>query len=223
MDLDMTPVSKIELKKNRIRAFFHTLETEKKEKGEISEELQKVEKEGMEYIQLKLPVERITDEFENNLRNKIENKIIRANIREAEEKDLDIIKDIYNQAWLTSNTPFRPIDVDTLDKIFKDPDTIFLIGKIYGRDAAFAILDFEGPNKEYAIFAGLGVIPKFQRKGLGTIVGMACWNFIKENHPHVKELRAEVYKNNEVSYGFIKGLGFEEFGVKRYRKEDFED
>lgn len=218
----MKPKSKIELKKNRIRAFFHTLEIERKEKGEISEELQNVEKEGMKYIQLRLPVEEITDDFENNLKQKIENKIIRANIREASEDDLDVIKDIYNKAWLTSNTPFRPIDFDTLDKIFKDADTIFIIGKLYGQDAAFAILDFEGPNKEYAVIAGLGVIPKFQRKGLGTIVGMAAWNFIKKNHPNVKELRAEVYKNNEVSYGFIKGLGFEEFGVKRYKKEDFE-
>jgi len=218
----MNPKSKIELKKNRIRAFFHTLEIERKEKGEISEELQKVEKEGMEYIQLRLPVERITDTFEKDLKQKIENKVIRANIREAKEEDLDIIKEIYNKAWLTSNTPFRQIDVDTLDKIFKDLDTIFLIGRLYGKDAAFAILDFEGPNQEYGTIAGLGVIPKFQRKGLGTIVGMACWNFIKKNHPNVKELRAEVYRNNKVSYGFIKGLGFEEYGRKTYKKEDFE-
>jgi len=218
----MNPKSKIELKKNRIRAFFHTLEIERKEKGEISEELQKVEKEGMEYIQLRLPVERITDTFETDLKQKIENKVIRANIREAKEEDLDIIKEIYNKAWLTSNTPFRQIDVDTLDKIFKDPDTIFLIGRLYGKDAAFAILDFEGDNKEYAQIAGLGVIPRYQRKGLGTIIGMACWNFIKKNHPNVKELRAEVYKSNKVSYGFITGLGFEEFGTKRYKKEDFE-
>ena len=92
---------------------------------------------------------------------------------------------------------------------------------LYGRDSGFVILDFEGDNKEFAIIAALGVLTRFQRKGLGTVLGMAAWNHIKENHPNVKELRCEVYKDNHISYNFIKWIGFEEFGKKLYRKEDF--
>ncbi|MBD3195109.1 MAG: hypothetical protein GF317_08650, partial [Candidatus Lokiarchaeota archaeon] len=51
--------SKLSLKKNRIRAFFLTLETDKKDKPEIAEELRKVEKEGMQYIQMRLPTDQI--------------------------------------------------------------------------------------------------------------------------------------------------------------------
>jgi ribosomal protein S18 acetylase RimI-like enzyme len=109
-----------------------------------------------------------------------------------------------------------------LSPIFEDPDTLFLIGRLYGQDVAFVILDFEGPHNEYAVIAGLGVVPKYQRRGLGTIMGMAAWNYLKKNHPNIEELRCEVYKNNTASYNFIKSLGFEVYDTKTYRREDFE-
>ena len=82
------------------------------------------------------------------------------------------------------------------------------------------IIDFEGENNEYGVIAGLGVLPRYQRKGLGTILGLAAWSYLKEKG--IKELRCEVYKDNKVSYNFIKGLQFEEFGERIYRKEDFD-
>ena len=173
----------------------------------------------MVYIQMKLPVEKITPEFEAELIETIEKNFIHANIREATRKDLKIIMDLYNKAWLTSNTPFRPITVDSLRQIIEDPDTVFLISKVYGIDAGFVILDFEGKNKEYGIIAGLGVLPRFQRKGLGTILGMAAWNYFKNKG--VIELRCEVYKDNLGSHSFIKWIGFEEYKKMLYRKEDF--
>jgi len=212
--------SKLDLKKRRIREFFSTFKPKHKDK-DISEIQQEVLQKGMIYIQVRLPVEKITKDFEDSLKQKIEQSIFRANIRVASKSDLKSVMELYNKAWLTANTPFRPIEIDSLKTIFNDPDTIFLIAKVYGRDSGFVILDFEGENKEFAIIAALGVIPRFQRKGLGTVLGMAAWNYIKENHPNVKELRAEVYKDNFSSSNFIKGIGFEEFGKKLYRKEDF--
>ena len=212
--------SRLDLKKRRIREFFSTFKLKPKEKEEDIDKIQeKVFQEGMVYIQMKLPVEKITPEFEAELIETIEKNFIHANIREATRKDLKILMDLYNKAWLTSNTPFRPITVDSLRQIFEDPDTVFLIGKVYGKDAGFVILDFEGKNKEYGIIAGLGILPRFQRKGLGTILGMAAWNYFKNRG--VIELRCEVYKNNLASHSFIKWIGFEEYKKMLYRKEDF--
>ncbi|MHA1436666.1 MAG: GNAT family N-acetyltransferase [Promethearchaeota archaeon] len=211
--------SKRDLKKRRIRAFFLTLETKTKKKKEIDKIHRDISEKGLTYIQMKLPVEKITPEFEKSLKNKIEGKIIKAKIREATESDLESITNLYNRAWLTSNTPFRPINVEDLEKVLNDPDTIFLISNVYGIDAGFVILDFEGENKEYGIIAGLGVLPRFQRKGLGTILGIAAWNYFKEKK--VKELRCEVYEYNFISQSFIKWIGFEEYGKKTYKKEDF--
>ncbi len=212
--------SKLDLKKRRIREFFSTFKSKHKDK-DISEIQKEVLQQGMIYTQVRLPVEKITKDFEDSLKEKIEQGIFRANIRVASKSDLNSIMELYNKAWLTANTPFRPIEIDSLKTIFNDPDTIFLIAKVYGRDSGFVILDFEGENKEFAIIAALGVIPRFQRKGLGTVLGMAAWNYIKENHLNVKEIRAEVYKDNFSSSNFIKWIGFEEFGKKLYRKEDF--
>ncbi|TFG01010.1 MAG: GNAT family N-acetyltransferase [Promethearchaeota archaeon] len=219
----MKPKERLDFKKEKIRAFFHTFTVESDKSEVIKEtEIEKIEREGLEYVQMRLPIDEITQQKENELKEKIEGNIIKAHIREAKEEDLESVKAIYNRSWLTSKTPFRMIEIDTLNPIFKDPDTVFLIGKLYGQDAAFVILDFEGPNKEYAVIAGLGVIPKYQRKGLGTIMGMAAWNYLKEHFSNIKELRCEVYKNNTVSFNFIKNLGFEEYGTETYRREDFE-
>lgn len=222
------PRSKLEsrkkgdLKKRRIRALFLSIETKKKRKEVVDRITEDLYQDGMIYIQMRLPVEKITKEFEAKLTDKIEHNIIRGKIRKATKEDLITLKNIYNRAWLTSNTPYRPITKTDLSTILEHPDTAFLIGKIYGIDAAFVLLDFEGENKEYAIIAALAVIPRFQRKGVGTILGMAAWNYLKEHYRHVKELRCEVYKDNAVSYAFIKGIGFEEYERRIYKKEDFE-
>lgn len=210
---------KIFLKKKFLRSLFLHIEKDK-EKGSISDIEREILDQGMVYVQMRLPVDKITKEFEDYLKKKIEHNIYHADIREATGKDLQSVVNIYNKAWLTANTPFRPIERDTLKKIFLDPDTVFLIAKVYGIDGAFAILDFEGDNKEYGVIAGLGVLPRFQRKGLGTILGLAAWNYFKKKG--VKELRCEVYKENQRSFNFINGLNFEVFGQKSYRKEDFE-
>lgn len=210
---------KLDFKKKALRTYFlHVKESGKK--GEISKIQKEILDQGMIYLQMRLPINKITKEYENSLKEKIEHKIFHAKIREATEKDIATVQNIYNRAWLTSNTPFRPIEKNSLKKIFNDPETVFLIAKIYNVDGGFIILDFEGENKEFGVIAGLGVLPRFQGKGLGTILGMAAWNFFKEKG--LKELRCEVYKDNQISYNFIKGLNFEEFGKKIYRKEDFE-
>ncbi|MFX0138763.1 MAG: GNAT family N-acetyltransferase [Candidatus Hodarchaeota archaeon] len=220
--LNLERKKKLDLKKRKIRAFFLSIETKKKQKLEVDKAVENLYQDGMVYIQMKLPVEKITKEFEEKLKNKIEHNIIQAKIREATKEDLDSLKYIYNRAWLTSNTPFRPITKTDLSKILEYPDTIFLIAKIYGSDAAFLLLDFEGENNEYAIIAALAVIPRFQRRGVGSVLGMASWQYLKEKYPNVKEVRCEVYKDNLVSYSFIKGIGFEEYDKKVYKKEDFE-
>ena len=213
---------KVNLKKRRIRALFLSIETKKKRKEVVDKTTEELYQDGMVYIQMRLPVEKITKEFEDKLTDKIEHNIIQGKIRKATKEDLNTLKNIYNRAWLTSNTPYRPITKTDLLTILEHSDTIFLIGKIYGIDAAFVLLDFEGENKEYAIIAALAVIPRFQRRGVGTILGMAAWNYLKEYYHHVKEIRCEVYKDNVVSYAFIKGIGFEEYERRVYKKDDFE-
>jgi ribosomal protein S18 acetylase RimI-like enzyme len=208
--------SKLSLKKNNIRNFFLSYEKKYKSEEEIEKELETT---GMVYIQMKLPVDKITKEFEDEIKKRVETNILRAKIREATKEDLDSVVFLHNRSWMTSSTPFSPISLDTIKKIFEFQDTKILIAKVYGTDSGFVILDYEGKNKEYGIICGLGVLPRFQRKGLGTVIGMAAWDYFKKRG--VKELRCEVYKENIVSYNFIKSLGFEEYEIKVYKAEDF--
>jgi len=213
---------KLVLKKRRIRAYFLSIEKKKRKNEVFDESAEELYVDGMVYIQMRLPTDKITKNFENLLKNKIEQNIIQAIIRQAKKEDLDSLKKMYNRAWLTSNTPFRPITKTDLSKILESPDTVFFIATVYGIDAAFVLLDFEGDNNEFAVIAALAVIPRFQRRGLGKILAVYIWNFIKQNYNNVREIRAEVYKDNKVSYAFIVEIGFEEYEKRVYRKEDFE-
>jgi ribosomal protein S18 acetylase RimI-like enzyme len=208
--------TRLQLKRRRLRNYFTIFETAEKTEKEIEDELST---KGMEYVQMKLPVSKITPEFEAKVKEKVDKNILHAKMRVASENDLESVVYLHNRSWMTSSTPFSPIDVATIRKIFEYPETSILIAKVYGSDSGFVILDLEGENHEFGIIAGLGVLPRFQRKGLGTVLGMAAWAHFKKIG--VKELRCEVYKFNLVSYNFIKSLGFEEFGVKVYKREDF--
>ena len=214
------PRGKLNLKKNGIRRFFLNFEELLKKKKKEEDIEHKIINVGLSYIQMKLPLENLTPQFISNVQVKVEKNIFHAKIREAKEEDLEIVMQIYNKAWLTSNTPFAPITTESLKTIFDFPDTTILIAKVYGIDGGFIMLDLEGPNKEYGIIAGLGILPRFQRKGLGTVLGMAAWNYFKQKN--IKELRCEVYVDNKASYSFIKSLGFEEYETKTYFKEDFQ-
>lgn len=204
-------------KKKAARSLFFSFDKEEKTKDDIDNEILTS---GMKYIQMKLPVEKITSEFEAVIINNIEHSVIKADIREANLEDLETVVYLYNRSWMTSSTPYTPITIETLKKIASYQETRILIARVYGTDGGFVILDLEGPNKEYGIIAGLGVIPRFQRKGLGKILGMAAWKYFKKIG--VKELRCEVYHENNASHQFISSLGFEECGVQVYHSNDFE-
>ena len=211
--------SKQSLKRKRIRQFFLSFATHPKEEAKEEEVQYDLIETGLTYKQMRLPIEKITPKFVDNLRNSIEHNFLRAKIRKATEDDLESIVKLHNRAWLTSHTPFSPLQFDSLKTVFKFPDTEIFVAQVYGQDAAFIICDLEGPNKEIGIIAGLGVIPRFQRKGLGTVLGMAAWDYFLKKKS-ITEIRCEVYIGNTASYNFIKSIGFEEFGMKTYTWDD---
>ncbi|MFW9949930.1 MAG: GNAT family N-acetyltransferase [Candidatus Thorarchaeota archaeon] len=161
------------------------------------------------YIQMRLPVRKITPEFEKTLRSKIENSVLRAEIREATMDDIDCLIELHDKAWHSTPMPYRPLNKESIIKMLKDPNIIFLVAEVEKDDRGFALIYFTGEEKEIGIIAGMGILPEYQRKGLGTILGLATWEYFKKKG--VFELRCKVYKDNDISYNFIKGLGFEEY------------
>jgi len=209
--------SKLTFKKKRVRSFFLASHKKGVSRDELEDELEKI---GMVYIQMRLPVDKITPELETNIKEKVERNILKAKIREAIKDDLESVVYLYNRSWMTSCTPFSPLSIDSLTKLYEYPEIKILIAKVYGSDSGFVILDLEGTNNEFGVIAGLGVLPRFQRKGLGKVIAIAAWNYFKKKG--IKELRCEVYKENKISYNFIKSLGFEEFDTMVYKRGDFE-
>lgn len=160
------------------------------------------------YIQLRLSVKNITKEFEKTLKNKIENSIRSSEMRKAKKEDADSIINLFNQAWHSTTMPFNNLSKNKVKKLLENSDTLILIAKVNSVDKGFAILHLTGDNNEIGVISALGVVPEFQHKGLGTILGMACWDYFKEKE--VLELKCMVYEDNKVSHSFITNLGFEE-------------
>jgi len=199
------------------RNFLHIFRRKAKEEGVPEPEVVQV---GLTYIKMVLPVENITAEFENSIKEKISHSILKAQIREATESDLEKIKNIHNRAWMTGETPYTPISLEGIKDVFEIPTVKIFVAKVYGEDSGFIITDLVGKNKECGEIVGLGILPRFQRRYLGTMLGLHSWEYFKKKN--VKRLICEVYIENHASYKLIKGLGFEEVERKTYGIEEFE-
>ena len=156
-----------------------------------------------------MPIDKITEEYVNSILKKIEKIQFQPKIYRAKEEDLEDIANLYHRSWLTSNVPFRRISMEDFYRIYEDSNMQFLVAKLHGMHVGFVILDLEGENLENGVIVALGIKPRYQRKGIGTILGYAAWNHFKKKN--VKELRCEIHVRNERSLNFIQSLGFEEF------------
>ena len=175
----------------------------------LSAQIKSLGNKDINYIQMRLPVSRITPEFENSLKEKVAHNILKAVIREATMEDIESLMMLHDLAWHSTPMPYRPIDKTKIIKNIEDEDIIFLIAKVEGKDSGFALIYFTGIDKKFGVIAGLGILPRLQNKGLGTMLGLATWNYFKTRG--VVELRCKVYKDNKASYNFIRGLKFEEY------------
>ncbi len=164
------------------------------------------------YIQLNLNIEIITREFEDVTKERIIQKGITPNIKYVDYSDIPCILDLYNRSFMTANTPLEKITFEYLEELYNIPEVSIYIAKVYGIPAGFMILDFEGSDKEYGFITALGIIPRFQRKGVGLALGLKAWNHFREKN--VRELRCEVYYRNERSISFLKSLKFQEFAIR---------
>jgi len=160
------------------------------------------------YIPMRLPVEKITSDFERSLRKKVDNKLKNFTIREAKEKDIDILIELFDKAWHSTTMPFRPLNRNKIiDKILTNPDALFLIANVGGEDTGFILIDFVGSDKNIGEISALGILPEHQSKGIGTLLGLKSWEYFKERN--VEELICKVYMENEKSKSFLERMGFE--------------
>ncbi|MBD3340238.1 MAG: hypothetical protein GF353_14085 [Candidatus Lokiarchaeota archaeon] len=203
---------------NREEEICHRIKkTNKQEKENREEDINIIENDRKKktndlkilYVKMRLSTKKITPEFEASVKNQIEEKHLNVKIREAGEQDYPTVISIYKRAWMTSNTPISDLSSDLLRELNKSSKTKIFLAKVYGIDAGFVILDFEGEKNEIGFITALGILPRFQRRKVGTSLGIRTWKYFKKFN--VKELRTEVYINNSNSKEFLKSLGFEEF------------
>ena len=159
------------------------------------------------YIPMRLPVEKITEEFENFLREKVNQKINNSHIREANLDDLSSLIFLFDEAWHSTTMPYHPLSKKKIiTKIFYNPDKKILIADIDSFDCGFAFIG--QINDDIGEISALGILPEYQHKGIGTLLGIASWDFFRERGVNV--LQCKVYKDNQISKSFLKGIGFEE-------------
>lgn len=166
-------------------------------------------KDDENYIHMKLPIKKISGDFEDNLQEKINSTIKNANIRKATRSDAEIFIQLHKDIWSSTKMPYKAFSKENVEKLIEDPNIIFLIANLNNKDIGFGILHYAGKQNQIGVITALGVMPKYQRKGFGTILGLAIWNYFKQKG--LEELRCRVSKENKKAKEFIKSLGFEEF------------
>ena len=181
--------------------------------------------EGFPYIQMKLDSNIITEDFRKSIQKRIANQV---KIREATKEDIPKLVSLYNRSFLSANDPYVPMNEENMSKVFEYNNTVILIGTIWGKDAGFVIIDIDTIDEKYkkdeksdtykiGFISGMGTLPEWRRRGVGSSLGILSYNFIFKKIPSLKELRCEVYSKNLPSYNLIKGMGFSVDGVKYYK------
>ena len=163
---------------------------------------------------LRLPIEKITAEFEKKFKDRLIPHSENPNIREVKEDDYESIVHIYNRAYKNLHEKALPINIDIVRDMDEDPESVILVADIDSKIAGLIILEFEGLNSEFVTITDWAVSPKFRRKGIGTRLCIASWDYFKPKG--IKEIRCEVYVKNPVAYNFIKAMGFEEIRTDYY-------
>ncbi|MFW9930306.1 MAG: GNAT family N-acetyltransferase [Candidatus Thorarchaeota archaeon] len=166
-------------------------------------------KDDENYIHMKLPIKKISREFENELKKKIRNDINVIKIREATRKDVQVFIQLHKVIWTSTSMPYKPFSREIVEELIEKPNIIFLIANFNDKDVGFGIIHYVGEERQIGIITAIGVIPEHQRKGFGTILGLEIWKYFKEKG--LVELQCRVSKDNKKAKEFIKSLGFEEF------------
>ena len=165
-------------------------------------------KDDENYIHMRLPIKKITKRFEDDLKEKIDNTAKSLEIREATKSDTDIIIQLHKNIWTSTEMLYKPFSIENIEKLIEEPNIIFLIANFLDKDIGFGIIHYTGEKNQVGVITALGVIPEFQRKGFGTILGLEIWRYFKKKG--LEELRCRVSRDNKKAYLFIKSLGFEE-------------
>ncbi len=216
------PTRKKSLKSEQIRRFF-SMPTFSLDGDDEDDDIQSVSsiahveeppKDGYPYVQMILGGENFTPDFEEKLNKRISSQV---KIRKATKEEIPLLTHLYNRSFLTAKDPYSPMKEQDMHAIFYYNKTIILIAQIWGTDAGFIIIDFETSEdgKKIGYISGLGTLPEWQKRGVGTTLGIASWGYFKD--AGVDELHCEVYKKNLGSYKLIIGMGFQEKGVKFYK------
>jgi len=208
------------LKREQIRRYFSmpTFSFEEEEDDKIHSISTNVRlsppPEGYPYVQMVLGEENFTPEFEEKLHKRISSQV---KIRKAIREEISLLTQLYNRSFLSADDPYSPMKGEDMEMIFDYNQTIILIAQIWGVDAGFIIIDFEinENGKKIGYISGLGTLPEWQKRGVGTTLGIASWSYFKK--AGVNELHCEVYKENLGSYKLIKGMGFRETGIRYYK------
>lgn len=193
--------SKISILRKQVRTLF----------SDIQKGLFEFYEDSDDYITLRLPVYKAETITEAKLEDFVDtHKINKLNIRKATKDDITIINDIYNKSWKESHLPMKEVTEELFTEIYEDSDTRFLIATFDGNPVGFILMEFSKTDKEIGLISGLAILPEYQNRGFGKYLALATWNFFKKQD--IKELRCEVYQENERALKFIKSLGFEEYG-----------
>ncbi len=206
--------SKISLKNSIIKNLFINLDKNKLNEYNLDKIHSALIEDGLYYLQMRLPIAKITQDYISNIKNHIGSIDLNIEINEASKKDLDSIFSIHKRAWEDSHILFFPTSKEIFEILFDYPETLLLLARLNGINIGYIILDCDGPRKQFGVIAGMGILPELQGRKVGLIICLKAWNFLK--NMNFEELRFEIYIENKRCIQLAKLLNFELYRVKRY-------
>lgn len=172
-----------------VRKIFHGEDSEIRREGE-----------GYTYVVMELDKNLFFNRIDE-IRDRV-SKRLGENVRivDLSEENAGDFVEVYNRAILASPEPFRPI---TVEEALRLPRPGSFIAYYFGRPAGFLVCHIEGDS---GIIAGIGVDPRFRRRGIASALALKATEFLMKMS--VKRVLCDVYINNSDSILFVSQFGF---------------
>ncbi|MFX1396407.1 MAG: GNAT family N-acetyltransferase [Promethearchaeota archaeon] len=158
---------------------------------------------------MKLLIDFINQNLKKQLKYKLNSSLKDLTIVETKTDDAYSVLNIHSSCFNNLNYSREVLNLKKIQNFYNFPGTRIYIAKHKGNDIGYIILELEGPTGEYGIISSVGVLPKYQRKGVGTSLILKAFLYFEQNN--VIQILSEISLLNYAGYNFLKSVNFEDF------------
>ncbi len=164
------------------------------------------------FVQMKIVLKFINSNLKKNLKIKLDSQLKDLIIKKTNVTDIKSILKIYRICFNNLNYSRVTLNAEKLRDHFNSPNSCGFLAEYEGREIGYILLEVDGVSNKHGIISSVGVLPRYQRSGVGANLILKAFSYFEENH--VSQVFCEISLLNQAGYCFLKSVNFENFRLR---------